>query len=102
MKNLGEEFWEDGAVKQQRPSAKSLEVKGTEGGRGRPRGSEVIGTSKQARPAENDSNLAERRGGRRRGSGDRGVVQETDRIRVSKALRIFNGGEPRQARLQQM
>lgn len=60
VKNLGEEFWEDGAVKQQRPSAKSLEVKGTEGGRGRPRGSEVIGTSKQARPAENDSNLAER------------------------------------------
>lgn len=56
MKNLGEEFWEDGAVKQQRPSAQSLEVKGTEGGRG----SEVIGTSKQARPAENDSNLAER------------------------------------------
>lgn len=47
VKNLGEEFWEDGAVKQQRPSAQSLEVKGTEGGRDKPRGSEVIGTSKQ-------------------------------------------------------
>jgi hypothetical protein len=45
VKTLREEFWEDGAVKQQRPSAKRLEVKGTERERERPRNNEVIGTS---------------------------------------------------------
>lgn len=44
VKILREEFWEDGAVKQQRPSAKRLEVKGTEREKERPRNNEVIGT----------------------------------------------------------
>ncbi|KAI3588700.1 hypothetical protein IWW34DRAFT_780701 [Fusarium oxysporum f. sp. albedinis] len=44
VKTLREEFWEDGAVKQQRPSAKRLKVKGTEREGERPRDNEVIGT----------------------------------------------------------
>lgn len=44
VKTLREEFWEDGAVKQQRPSAERLKVKGTEREGERPRDNEVIGT----------------------------------------------------------
>lgn len=39
-----EEFWEEGAVKQQRPSAHRLRVKGTEEEEEKPRNNEVIGT----------------------------------------------------------
>jgi hypothetical protein len=44
VKTLREEFWEDGAVKQQRPSAHRLRVKGTEEDEEKPRNNEVIGT----------------------------------------------------------
>lgn len=45
VKIVREEFWEDGAVKQQRPSAKRMKVKGTGREKERPRNNEVIGTS---------------------------------------------------------
>jgi hypothetical protein len=44
VKTLREEFLEDGAVKQQRPSAHRLRVKGTEEDEEKPRNNEVIGT----------------------------------------------------------
>jgi hypothetical protein len=45
VKIVREEFWGNGAVKQQRPSAKRMKVKGTGREKERPRNNEVIGTS---------------------------------------------------------
>jgi hypothetical protein len=81
VKTLREEFWEDGAVKQQRPSAKRLEVKGTERERERPRNNEVIGTSNG--PARDGGGEWER-WGRVTGGWARGPVR--CRIRVYRRL----------------
>lgn len=85
MKTLREEFWEDGAVKQQRPSARRLKVKGTKKEKERPRNNEVIGTLNGPGKTEGEWGMG------KMGSGDRGWPYGTARNQgLSACIAGFN------------